>query len=63
MSYDTKKKQSMGNLKPHKWQLLCFITRGIELHNSPLRPAAPGRDFEHCLLYVMEIEQNEVDKE
>jgi len=39
----------------------CCMNPFIQLHNSRLRPAAHGRDFENYLSYVMEIEEKELD--
>jgi hypothetical protein len=32
------------------------------MHNSAFWPAAHGQDIEHCLLYIREIEENELEK-
>jgi hypothetical protein len=40
-----------------------WINPCIQLHNVPLRPAADGSHSENCLWYVIDIEENELNKE
>jgi len=63
MSLDSSRERSMWNLNPEKWQPACCINPCIQLHNSLLRSAALGRDFENYLWYVIKIVENELDKE
>ena len=46
-----------------EWLPSPWISPCSPLHNSPLRPAAHSRDIQYCLRYVMEIEENKVEKE
>ena len=52
----------MHSLNPDEWQPSRCITPCSELPNSALRPAAHGWEFEKCLWYVMEIEENKLEK-
>jgi len=51
------------SLNPDEWQPSCCISLCISLHNCALRPAAHGREWENCLWYIMEIEENELENE
>ena len=63
MSYDSKKECSKHIRNPDECQLSVWIDPCSQLHNSPLRPPAHGWTIEKCSWYVMEIEENELDKE
>jgi len=63
LSYDSSMEWSMRNLNPDEWQLPCCINSCIHLHNPLLSPAAHSRDCETCIWYVIQIEENEPDKE
>lgn len=53
----------MCNLNINGRQLSCSINPCIQLHNSPLRHAAHGQDFQNLLWYMMETQEIELDKE
>jgi len=57
------KEHSVHSLNPDEWQPSCCISPYSQLHHSPLKPAAHGGDFEIYLWYVMEIKENEMEKE
>jgi len=46
-----------------QWQPSGGINPCSQPHNSPLRPCAHGPEIEYCLWDIMEIEENELDKE
>jgi len=48
---------------PDEWQPSDCIIPCSQLHYSPLGPPAHGQDIENCIWYVMEMEENELDKE
>jgi hypothetical protein len=49
------------SLNLDEWQPSCSISPCSELHNFALRPAANGREFEHCIWYVSDMEENELE--
>ena len=63
MSYESEKERSMHNTNPDEWQPSYCINPCIQLHKSPLRPGAEGRDYIYYLWYIMEIEEKALDKE
>jgi hypothetical protein len=51
------------SLNLNAWQLSYLITPCSQQHNSALRTAAHGRESENGFWYVMEIEENELEKD
>jgi len=63
MSYDSWDEQSVRSLYLDEWPLSCCNSSCSQLHTSALRLGAHGRDLENFISYVMEIEENKLEKE
>jgi len=63
MLYDSNKERSKRMRNLDKWQPTGCINPCSQLLISSIRPPTHGWEIEQCLWYVMELEENELDKE